>query len=167
MFCPRNWCQKYWILCVCIFTLSNCKVGLFCLCWGEGKTQSQKPNKLALPQTLPLVFSSYTKNDDIISYGKIHKKTWREEKEFLVSVCVGDSFVKDCHNTWTTVSAFLRWLRVVLKHLKHPPNDSEAALGFILSSRRMGSDTTVIKLGITDHWIYVKTLKESSLLLFS
>lgn len=37
------------------------------------------------------------------------KNTVRELKEFLVSVCVGDSFYKkDCHNTWTTVIAFLQ-----------------------------------------------------------
>lgn len=29
-------------------------------------------------------------------------------KKFLV--CVGDSCAEDCHNTWTTVSAFLPWL---------------------------------------------------------
>lgn len=38
----------------------------------------------------------------------IKKNPYQREEGVLVSVCVGYSFVEDCHSTWTTVSAFLR-----------------------------------------------------------
>lgn len=93
-------------LCVCIFTLPGCK---FCMCWGQARHNPRNLINWLCHKLLSLVFSNYNRSDNIIPYGL--KNAVRELKEFLVSVCVGDNFYrKDCHNTWSTVSAFLQWL---------------------------------------------------------
>lgn len=52
---------------------------------------------------------------------------------------------------WKTVTVLglLSVLSCDDSELWQPPDDSEACLGFISDSRRLGSDTTVLKLGTT------------------
>lgn len=143
---------QYWILCMCIFTLPDCTVVFFCMCWGQARHSPRKLINGLCHKLVPLVFICYNRNGNIIPYGS--KNAVRELKEFLVSVCVGDSFYKkDCHNTWTTVTVFLDWLWVVLGHLKHSPDGSEVCSVFISDSRRMGGETTVTETAIIDPWM--------------
>lgn len=138
---------------LCIFTLPDyCNVVFFCMCWGQARHSPRKLINGLCHKLLPLVFNDYNRNDNIIPHGS--QNAVRELKEFLASVCVGDSFYKkDCHNTWTTVTAFLQWLWVILGHLKHPPDGSEVRSVFICDSRRTGGETTVTKTAITDPWM--------------
>lgn len=55
-------------------------------------------------------------------------KQGRYKRVLSFFVRMANNFVKDYHSTWITVGTFLRGLRVVLEHLKHPHDASERVL---------------------------------------
>lgn len=165
----QSWCSAYKTgvksteYFVYVFSLYQIvKLGYFVCVGGRASHNPRNLINWLCHKWLSLVFSSYIRNDYMTS-GKICKKTVREEKEFIVSVCVGANFVTGCHNTWTTVSAFLSCFEAS----EVPTWCFRARLGLISDSRTMGSDTTVLNRGITDLWMYIKTLEESSPFPFS
>lgn len=113
------------------------------MCWGQARHNPRNLINWLCHKLVSLVFNNYDRNYNSVWL----KKCCEVVKGVLVSVSVGDNiYKKDCHNPWTTVSVF--WM--ILKHLKHPPDDSEACSVFTSDSRRMASDTTVTKIVITD-----------------
>lgn len=82
---PTEWMSEYWILCVCVFTLLDCKKK-FCTCWGQARHNPRNLINWLCHKLLPFVFNNYHRSDNVIPYGL--KNAVRELKEFLVSVWV-------------------------------------------------------------------------------
>lgn len=159
---PTEWMSEYWILCVCVFTLLDCKKK-FCTCWGQARHNPRNLINWLCHKLLPFVFNNYHRSDNVIPYGL--KNAVRELKEFLVSVWVtiftkktvtilGLLSVLSCNDSgwfWGIWSTHLMiWKRV--QYLFQIPEEWEGI--------QQLQKQQLLTLGC-------KTLKESSPLLFS